>query len=37
MPYEDLIWPKDLIDLDQYSADHLSAVLDAAENFREVS
>ncbi|MDR2442114.1 MAG: aspartate carbamoyltransferase, partial [Deltaproteobacteria bacterium] len=37
MPYEHLVWPKDLIDLDQLTAEHLTAVLDAAENFREVS
>jgi aspartate carbamoyltransferase catalytic subunit len=37
MAYENLAWPKDLIDLDQLSADHLAAVLDAAESFKEVS
>ncbi|MDR2455670.1 MAG: aspartate carbamoyltransferase catalytic subunit [Deltaproteobacteria bacterium] len=37
MAYEHLAWPKDLIDLDQLSAEHLLAVLDAAESFREVS
>jgi aspartate carbamoyltransferase catalytic subunit len=37
MAYEHLTWPKDLIDLDQFSGDHLLAVLDSAENFKEVS
>ncbi|MDR1658229.1 MAG: aspartate carbamoyltransferase catalytic subunit [Deltaproteobacteria bacterium] len=37
MLYEHLLWPKDLIDLDQFTTEHLTAVLDAAENFREVS
>ncbi|MDR1084888.1 MAG: aspartate carbamoyltransferase catalytic subunit [Deltaproteobacteria bacterium] len=34
---ENLVWPKDLIDLRGLSAFHLTAILDAAENFREVS
>ncbi|MDR1051200.1 MAG: aspartate carbamoyltransferase catalytic subunit [Deltaproteobacteria bacterium] len=37
MSYEHLNWPKDLLDLDQFSAEHLEAILDVAENFREVS
>jgi aspartate carbamoyltransferase catalytic subunit len=37
MAYEHLVWPKDLIDLDQFTAEHLTAILDAAENFKEVS
>jgi aspartate carbamoyltransferase catalytic subunit len=34
---ENLVWPKDLIDLRGLSPAHLHAILDAAENFREVS
>jgi aspartate carbamoyltransferase catalytic subunit len=34
---ESLDWPKDLIDLRGLSAAHLTAILDAAESFREVS
>ncbi|MDR2421934.1 MAG: aspartate carbamoyltransferase catalytic subunit, partial [Deltaproteobacteria bacterium] len=34
---ENLAWPKDLIDLRGLSAAHLTAILDAAESFREVS
>ncbi|MDR0356712.1 MAG: aspartate carbamoyltransferase catalytic subunit [Deltaproteobacteria bacterium] len=37
MAYEHLIWPKDLIDLDQFGSEHLLAILDLAENFKEVS
>jgi aspartate carbamoyltransferase catalytic subunit len=37
MAHEHLSWPKDLIDLDQFGAEHLLAILDAAESFREVS
>ncbi|MDR1487609.1 MAG: aspartate carbamoyltransferase catalytic subunit [Deltaproteobacteria bacterium] len=37
MAYEHLIWPKDLIDLDQLTQEHLYAVLDSAETFKEVS
>jgi aspartate carbamoyltransferase catalytic subunit len=37
MAYEHLTWPKDLIDLDQFSGEHLMAILEAAENFKEVS
>ncbi|MDR1608701.1 MAG: aspartate carbamoyltransferase catalytic subunit [Deltaproteobacteria bacterium] len=34
---ENLAWPKDLLDLKGLSADHLTAILDVAESFREVS
>ncbi|MDR3203138.1 MAG: aspartate carbamoyltransferase catalytic subunit [Deltaproteobacteria bacterium] len=37
MSYEQLQWPKDLLDLDQFSAEHISAILDAAETFGEIS
>ncbi|MDR2302942.1 MAG: aspartate carbamoyltransferase catalytic subunit [Deltaproteobacteria bacterium] len=37
MAYEHLVWPKDLIDLDQFSAEHLLAILDSAETFKEIS
>jgi aspartate carbamoyltransferase catalytic subunit len=37
MAHDHLSWPKDLIDLDQFSAEHLTAILDAAESFKEIS
>ncbi|MDR1545800.1 MAG: aspartate carbamoyltransferase catalytic subunit [Deltaproteobacteria bacterium] len=37
MSLESLVWPKDLIDLDQLTAEHIHATLDVAETFREVS
>jgi aspartate carbamoyltransferase catalytic subunit len=37
MSYEHLNWPKDLLDLDQFSNEHLEAILDVAENCKEIS
>ncbi|MDR0547987.1 MAG: aspartate carbamoyltransferase catalytic subunit [Deltaproteobacteria bacterium] len=34
---ENLLWPKDLIDLKGLSASHIIAILDAAESFKEIS